>query len=72
MIFSYIRRKAAALGIAFLAAVPFGLVVNLVLSKMLGEPSFDVWDLLAVFVLLILAGSSFLCDYAMKRGTAPK
>lgn len=72
VIFSHIRRKAAALGIAFLAAVPFGLVVNLVLSKMLGEPSFDVWDLLAVFVLLILAGSSFLCDYAMKRGTAPK
>ena len=66
IIFGRVRRKPAALGIAFLTAVPFVLGVNIVLSKMIGEPIFDVWDLLAVSVLLLLSAVSFLCDYAGK------
>ena len=68
IIFGRVRRKPAALGIAFLTAVPFVLGVNIVLSKMIGEPIFDVWDLLAVSVLLLLSAVSFLCDYAGKKG----
>ena len=61
------ERKFAALGITFLLAVPFVLVVNIILSKMLKEPVFDVWDMLSVFKLLIFASVSFLCDYAQKK-----
>ncbi len=60
------------MGIAFLTAVPFVLGVNIVLSKMIGEPIFDVWDLLAVSVLLLLSAVSFLCDYAGKKGLIKK
>ena len=59
--------KLAALGITFLLAVPFVLVVNIILSKMLKEPVFDVWDMMSVFKLLIFASVSFICDYAQKK-----
>lgn len=72
IIFGRIRRKTAALGTAFLSAVPFVFVVNIILSNMIGEPVFDVWDLLTVFVLLMLAAVSFLCDYAGKKGLVKK
>ena len=72
IIFGRVRGKPAALGIAFLTAVPFVLGVNIVLSKMIGEPIFDVWDLLAVSVLLLLSAVSFLCDYAGKKGLIKK
>lgn len=61
-------RKAAAFGITFLAAIPFLFLMNAILSKMIGEPIVDVWDMLSVFILLILAFASFLCDYARKKG----
>lgn len=72
IIFGRIRRKTAALGTAFLSAVPFVFVVNIIQSNMIGEPVFDVWDLLTVFVLLMLAAVSFLCDYAGKKGLVKK
>lgn len=61
------RRKSAALGITFLLAIPFLFIVNIILSKMIGEPIFDLWDMLTVFVLLILAFVSFFCDYYIRK-----
>lgn len=72
IVFGRARRKPAALGATFLTAIPFVLVVNMILSKMIAEPFFDVWDLLAVFVLLVLAAGAFLCDYVMKKGLIQK
>jgi len=62
------EKKLIAFGITFLSAIPFVLIVNAVLSKMIAEPLFDVWDMLSVFILLILAFVSFICDYAKKKG----
>lgn len=31
-------------------------------------PMLDIWDMLSIFILLILAFASFICDYAKKRG----
>ena len=60
--------KLVILGITFLLAIPFMFIVNIILSKMIAEPIFDVWDMLSIFILLILAFISFLCDYAKKKG----
>lgn len=60
-------RKLAALGITFLSAIPFVFIVNVMLSKMIAEPVLDVWDILAVFLLLIAAFVTFICDYAEKK-----
>ena len=62
------EKKLIALGITFLSAIPFVLIVNVVLSKMIAESIFDVWDMLTIFILLILAFVSFICDYAKKKG----
>ncbi len=61
-------RIPAALGVNFLLAVPFLFIVNGALRKMIGEPILDVWDLLTVFVLLILAFTSFACGGSWKYG----
>ncbi|MDE5931052.1 MAG: helix-turn-helix domain-containing protein [Lachnospiraceae bacterium] len=60
-------QKLIALGITFLLAIPFMLMINVMLSKMTAEPILDVWDMLTVFLLLIFAFVSFICDYAKKH-----
>lgn len=60
-------RKLVALGIIFLSAIPFTFIINVILSKMIAEPILDVWDMLSIFILLILAFVSFICDYAKKK-----
>lgn len=39
----------------FLLAIPFMFIVNIILSKMIEESVFDIWDMLSVVILLILA-----------------
>ena len=72
LIFAVFRRLRArrmtALGIAFLVTIPFMLAVNAALSRMIGEPVVDVWDILSAFILLTAAFSVFVCDYAKNRG----
>lgn len=68
-IFNYIgkTRKLLALGIIFLLAIPFMFIINIILYKMISEPVFDIWDILSIFILSILAFISFICGYARKR-----
>lgn len=61
-------RKLIALGIVLLLAIPFMFIINIMLSKMIAEPILDIWDMLSIFILLILAFVSFICDYAKKKG----
>lgn len=61
-------RKLIALGVMFLLTIPFMFIINVMLSKMIAEPIFDIWDMLSVFILIILAFVSFICDYAKKKG----
>jgi len=60
-------RKLVALGTIFLLAIPFLIIINVILSKMIEAPVLDIWDMLSVFVLLILSFVSFVCDYAKKK-----
>jgi len=60
-------KKLFALGVTFLLAALFLFIMNIILSKMIAEPILDVWDMLAVFVLLIMAFISFILDYARKN-----
>lgn len=67
-VFKRIERKLVALGTTFLSAIPFMIIVNVILSKMIEEPVFKVWNMLAIFILLIMAFVSFICDYTKKKG----
>lgn len=61
-------RKAAALGVTFLLGIPFLLAINITLSKMIGEPLVDIWDVLSVFILLTAAFTVWVCDHAKNKG----
>ncbi|MBR1744134.1 MAG: helix-turn-helix transcriptional regulator [Lachnospiraceae bacterium] len=62
------ERKLLAIGITFLTAIPFTLLINIILSKKIGEPVIDVWDILSVFILLIIAVAFIIGDYARRKG----
>lgn len=61
------ERKLLASGITFLFAIPFTLLINITLSKLIGEPVIDVWDILSVFILLIVSVAFIIGDYARKK-----
>ena len=67
-VFKCIERKLAALGTTFLSAIPFMVIVNVILSKTIEKPVLGVWDMLSIFILLLLAFVSFICDHAKKKG----
>lgn len=70
MLFNRLReRKLVALGITFLLSIPFMLIVNITLSRMISEPIIDIWDIISVFILLIFAFAFFVCDYAKNNKT---
>ena len=62
------ERKFLATGITFLFAIPFTLLINSILSKMIGEPVIDIWDTLSIFILLIIAVAFIIGDYARRKG----
>lgn len=62
------ERKLLATGITFLFAIPFTILINITLSKLIGEPVIDVWDILSVFILLIVSVAFIIGDYARKKG----
>lgn len=61
------ERKLLATGITFLFAIPFTFLVNITLSKMIGEPVIDIWDILSVFILFTIAVAFMIGDYARKK-----
>lgn len=61
------ERKLLATGITFLFAIPFTFLINGILSKMIGEPVTDIWDILTIFIFLIIAFAFIIGDYAQKR-----
>ena len=61
------ERKLLATGITFLFAIPFTFLINITLSKMIGEPTMDVWDILSVFILVVTALAFIIGDYARKK-----
>lgn len=62
------ERKLLATGITFLFAIPFTLLINSTLTKMIGEPVIDIWDILSIFILLIIAVAFIIGDYARRKG----
>ncbi len=64
------ERKLLATGITFSLAIPFTFLINITLSEMIGEPAIDIWDIVSVFILLIIAIAFIIGDYARKKGYA--
>lgn len=65
-------RKLIASGTTFLLAISFIFIINIELSKITAEPILDIWDVVSIFILLILAFASFVCGYVKKKGLMKK
>lgn len=61
-------RKLLATGIAFFIAIPFTLIINITLSRLIGEAMIDIWDILSSFILFIVSLAFIISDYARKKG----
>lgn len=61
------ERKLLATGTAFLIAIPFTFLINIILSKKIGGPAIDTWDMLAVFILFLIAVAFIICDFVRKK-----
>lgn len=61
------NRKMLATGITFFLSIPFMFFVNMTLSKMLAEPMAAMWNIVSAFVLLVIAFSFMVGDYAAKQ-----
>lgn len=62
------RRKIKALGIILLLSIPFYLIVNITLSKMILEPLIDIWDIVSIAIIIIFASIMFIYDYINNKG----
>lgn len=60
-------RKLVALGISLLAIVPVVFLINIILSKLIGEPILDVWDGLTILIALLLSSGCFVWEYHRKN-----
>lgn len=61
------KRKFAAISASLFAGIPICIIINYNLSKMFSQPMIDIWDLLAIFTLLILSVLFFAYDLILKR-----
>ena len=61
-------RGLAALGITFLLGIPFEFIINIILSRIIGESPFDIWDILKLLSSTFIACISFICDYVKNKG----
>lgn len=57
------HRKYIVSGISTLLAIPICLIINVILSKMILEPIIDIWDILTIFILIIISIILFIMDY---------
>lgn len=61
------ERILTAAGVMWLLTIPYMLLINTTLSRMLSEPVLDVWDILSAFILLVAAFAFFVCDYVKRK-----
>ena len=63
------QRKLLATGVTLFLAIPFMLLINMTLSKMIAQPMIDIWDILFIFILLVAAFAFMFEDYAHNKGS---
>lgn len=56
-------KKLQTYGIVSLSAIPYLLIINFVLSKLIAEPFIDIWDILIGVFLLIISISFLICGF---------
>lgn len=61
------KRKWLAAGISVLCAIPSMLIIDYILSKLIDEPIFDIWDALSAVIIVAIAAVFFNIDSRMNK-----
>ena len=56
------KRRFTAIGFSLLLGIPMCIITNVTLSKIFRQSVLDIWDLLAILALCVLASVSFLFE----------
>ncbi|MCL2197955.1 MAG: helix-turn-helix domain-containing protein [Defluviitaleaceae bacterium] len=60
-------KKLIASAVSLLLAIPVSLLINLILSRITGEPMFDVWDAMSFSIIVVVAGVLLFIDYCKRN-----
>jgi len=60
-------RKLLASATSVLIAMPVSLTIDIILSRIINEPIFDVWDAMTCAITIVVAGLLFYLDYAKRK-----
>ena len=67
-IFKRLRsRRLIATALSLALTIPFSLVVNLILLRMISTPLFDIWDVLSFAIIIVVAAILIFVDYYLKK-----
>ncbi len=61
------NRMFLTIGSAILLIIPFAVMINITLAKMLGIAIFDIWDAFSGVIIVIIAASFIIADYKMEK-----
>ena len=61
------KKKFAAIGFSLFLGIPICVIINVYLSKKFKQEVIDLWDLLAIFVLLVLAILFLVHEFQLSR-----
>ena len=64
-------RKLVASAISLLLTIPISLVIGFILSRIIDEPIFDVWDVMSFAIIAFVAGLLFHLDHAKRKREHP-
>lgn len=61
-LFKILKRRYRSLGISLLLTIPFCILINFILSKIIAEPIIDIWDIFTIIILIILSCIFLIID----------
>lgn len=61
------NRMFLTIGSAILLIIPFAVMINITLAKMLGIAIFDIWDAFSGVIIVIIAASFIIADYKKEK-----
>lgn len=61
------KRKLFATAISLLLVVPVQILIDFSLSKIIDSKMFDIWDVVSILIIALLAVGCFAYDYVLRR-----
>lgn len=65
-------RKLLAAAVSLLLVIPVCFLIDFTLFKIIGEPIFDIWDVLTFLIIAVAAAVLFIIDFTIRKNNKGK